>query len=110
MLTETPLRKKQPFQPNEALSKLRNVGPGICESFRLLGIETVEQLAEQGADDLYFKLSAIRGEKVDPCVHDVFTATIHQAKTGEAFSWWHYSDARKQRQKAGNFPSSVKTG
>lgn len=108
MLTEMPLRKKQPFQPDDALSKLKNVGPATRNDFRLLGIETVEQLAEQDADDLYFKLSATLGERVDPCVHDVFTATIHQAQTGEAFSWWHFSDARKQRQKAGDFPRSLK--
>ena len=108
MLTETSLRKKQPFQRVDALSKLKNVGPATRECFRLLGIETAEQLAEQDADDLYSKLSAKREASVDPCMHDIFTATIHQAQTGEAFSWWHFSDARKQRQKAGDFPRSFR--
>jgi hypothetical protein len=39
-------------------------------------------------------------------VHDVLSATINQARTGDALPWWHFSDARKRRQKANAFPVS----
>jgi len=106
MVLEAALREKHLSPPVDALSDLRNVGPVTRKNFRLLEIETLEQLAAQNADDLFRRLSEMRGERVDPCVHDIFSATIHQARTGDALPWWHFSGARKQRQKAGTFPKS----
>ena len=106
MATETPFGRNRLTTAKDALSNLRNVGPVTRKNFRLLGIETLEELAEQDADHLFVKLCAILGERVDPCVHDVFSATIHQARANEALPWWHFSDARKQRQKNGDFPNS----
>ncbi|MBT8411843.1 MAG: helix-hairpin-helix domain-containing protein [Octadecabacter sp.] len=107
MAADRSVRKDRSSKAKDVLSDLRNVGPVARKNFHLLGIETLEQLTEEDADDLYGKLSAILGERSDPCVHDVFSATIHQARTGEALPWWHFWDARKQRQKAGNFPKSI---
>lgn len=76
-----------------------NVGPAIRRDFQLLGIETIAQLAKQDADQLYGQLCSIIKDRVDPCVHDVFSATIHQAQTGEALLWWKFSAARKQRDR-----------
>lgn len=82
----------------DSLSSLKNVGPATRRNFTLLGIETTQQLANQNADQLYARLSGLSKDRVDPCVHDVFSATIHQARTGEALPWWSFSAARKQRQ------------
>ena len=83
----------------DSLSSLKNVGPATRRNFTLLGIETVQQLATQNPDQLYAQLSALSKDRVDPCVHDVFSATIHQARTGESLPWWRFSAARKRRQK-----------
>ena len=83
----------------DPLSDLKNVGPATRRNFTLLGIEPVQQLAQQDADQLYAQLSALSKDRVDPCVHDVISATIHQARTGEALPWWSFSAARKLRQK-----------
>jgi len=80
----------------DELSTLRNVGPKTREDFRYLGIETVAQLADREADELYEHLSRVKGCRLDPCVHDVFSAAIHQARTGEALPWWHFSSIRKK--------------
>jgi Pathogenicity locus len=80
-----------------ALSDLRNVGKAALADFQLLGIETVEQLAAEDADRLYDRLCALTNRRHDPCVHDVFSATIHQARTGEALDWWAFTPARKAR-------------
>ena len=37
------------------------------------------------------------GQRQDPCVWDTFAAAIHQARTGEALPWWHFTVERKRR-------------
>jgi hypothetical protein len=86
------------------LAGLRNVGKAALADFDRLGIATVAQLAGQSADDLYVRLCVESGARQDPCVHDVFAAAIHEAKTGEARKWWDFTGARKDRQSAGTFP------
>ena len=87
------------------LSALRNVGKATLADFHLLGVATVSDLATRDADALYVELERITGGRQDPCVHDVFSATIHEASTGEAKNWWEYTPARKARQVAGSFPA-----
>ena len=91
--------------PPTSLAKLRNVGKATLADFRLLGIATVGELAAQDADALYTRICEATSKRHDPCVHDVFAATIHEARTGEALDWWSYTAARKLRQAAGDFPS-----
>ena len=83
---------------------LRNVGPATLADFKVLGIGTLAQLATQDADELYLRLCQQTARRHDPCVHDVFTAAIHQARTGEGVDWWNFTPARKLRQVAGDFP------
>jgi Pathogenicity locus len=78
-----------------SLSHLRNIGPAALGDFALLGIETVVQLGECEADTLYNELQIRSGQRQDPCVWDVFAATIHQARTGEALNWWAFTAERK---------------
>lgn len=104
-MSRTPKRQRTASVETDPLLALRNVGPAIRRNFHILGIETPEQLAARTADDLYRRLGAALGERVDPCVHDVFSAAIHEARTGEARVWWAFSEARKDRQKAGDFPT-----
>ena len=87
------------------LSDLRNIGKAMLADLALLGITSVQQLAKQDADKLYTRLAVITGARHDPCVHDTFAAAIHQAKTGEALNWWAFTPLRKERQKAGTFPT-----
>jgi nucleotidyltransferase/DNA polymerase involved in DNA repair len=87
------------------LSALRNVGKATLADFQLLGIATVGDLATRDADELYLALERITGGRQDPCVHDVFAPTIHEASTGEAKNWWAFTPARKARQAAGSFPA-----
>jgi hypothetical protein len=74
----------------------------------LLGITTCAQLARRDPDALYAALERRTGRQQDPCVWDTFAAAIHQARTGEAQPWWHYTPVRKRRQAEGKFPSKPK--
>ena len=87
-----------------SLAKLRNVGKATLGDFETLGIATVGQLANADVDILYVQLCELTGQRHDPCVRDVFTAAIHQAKTGEAVNWWTYTPTRTSRQSRGTFP------
>ena len=85
------------------LSKLRNVGKATLGDFAVLGIESVEQLSACDPDILYHEIQARTGKRHDPCVWDVFAATIHQARTGEAQNWWAFTPVRKARVAAGDW-------
>lgn len=85
------------------LATLKNVGKAALADFAILGVTSRAELAACDPDDLYMKLCARTGQRHDPCVHDVFAATIHQARTGEALNWWAFTPARRERMQAGTF-------
>jgi hypothetical protein len=96
-------RTQRPALP-ATLGALRNIGAAMLADFKLLGVTSVSQLAEQDVDELYTRLCLITGVRQDPCVHDTFAAAIHQARTGEALNWWAFTALRKERQRQGRFP------
>jgi len=81
----------------DELLALRNIGPAMRRDFELLGIRSLRQLARCEAGRLYRRLETLTGRRHDPCVLDTFAAAIHQARSGEALPWWHFSRLRKQR-------------
>ena len=87
----------------DELLALANIGPAMRADFKLLGIDTVAQLAKQDPDKLYARLNKLTGRRHDPCVWDTFAAAINQARTGEAKEWWLWTKERKRRQAAGTF-------
>lgn len=93
-------------QADELLA-LKNIGPAMRRDLELLGIASVAQLARREPDALYRALARKTGQRQDPCVWDTFAAAIHQARTGEARPWWHYTPERKRRQAEGEFPLST---
>ncbi len=82
-------------------------GSAALADFAMPGIVSVADLANEEPDALYRRLCQMTHARHDPCVHDVFTAAIHQARTGEAHDWWRYSAARKSRQRQGTFPANI---
>ncbi len=77
------------------LADLANVGPATLGDFAVLGISSVKQLAQCDAMRLYETLCQRTGTRHDPCVIDVFMATIHQARGGRATPWWKFTPKRK---------------
>ncbi len=80
------------------LMSLSNVGKATLEDFKLLGIHSIKELAKCNPDELYNRLQKITKQKHDPCVWDVFAASIHEAKTGEKQKWWEWTKVRKTRR------------
>jgi hypothetical protein len=87
----------------DSLLALRNIGPAMRRDLTLLGVRSAAQLARHEPDRLYQRLQKITGQRHDPCVWDTFAAAVHQARTGEALPWWHFTARRKQRMAAGTF-------
>lgn len=90
-------------QTGDSLLALRNIGPAMRRDLALLGVHSPAQLARRDPDRLYARLQALTGRRRDPCVWDTFAAAIHQARTGEALPWWHFTAQRRKRQAAGTF-------
>ncbi|MBR0865906.1 hypothetical protein JQ614_30090 [Bradyrhizobium diazoefficiens] len=93
----------KPRKKCDELMLLANIGPAMRADLSALGINTVSELARKDPDELYLRLSALTGCRQDPCVWDTFAAAIHQARTGEATSWWKWTPERKRRQAKGEF-------
>src|SRR4051794_28453018 len=83
----------------DPLKGLRNVGKAALSDFALLGIHSRKQLAASDPDILFNELQHCTGERQDPCVRDVFAATIHECRTGEPLDWWLFTAERKQAGK-----------
>ncbi len=81
------------------LRDLRSVGPATLRDFELLGIHTVAQLLQKNPQRLYDQLCKLTGQRQDPCVLDVFSCAIAQAKNpnlpAEQCDWFYWSRLRK---------------
>ena len=80
------------------LRDLEGIGPAMLRDFDQLGIRSVAELAEQDPQELYERLSRITGTRQDPCVLDVFTCAVAQARDpelpDEQRKWWYWSRVR----------------
>jgi uncharacterized protein YktB (UPF0637 family) len=84
-----------------------NVGPAVEAHLVDLGIHAIDQLARQTADELYRRLQRRIGKACDPCLHDTFSAIIHEARTGQKRPWFSFTPARKRREATGQLDLRV---
>jgi hypothetical protein len=82
-----------------ALRDLISIGPAMLRDFKLLGVDSVAELARQNPESLYKKLCRVTGQRQDICVLDVFRAGVAQARNPrlpvEQCQWWYWSRQRK---------------
>jgi hypothetical protein len=80
-----------------------SIGPAMLRDFDLLRIRSVSQLARQNPQSMYERLSRITGQRQDPCVLDVFSAAVAQARNprlpAAQCQWWYWSKKRKTGKK-----------
>jgi predicted RecB family nuclease len=90
------------------LQDLVSIGPAMLRDFKMLGIQTVGQLARRNPEKLYEKLCTVTGQAQDICCLDVFRAAVAQAKDpqlpAEQCSWWYWSRKRKRALGEGKGP------
>ena len=78
-----------------------NVGPAVERYLLGLGVRSVETLARATPDDLFRRLRLRIGQACDPCLHDTFSAIVHEARTGEKTPWFAWTKDRKRREARG---------
>jgi nucleotidyltransferase/DNA polymerase involved in DNA repair len=81
------------------LGDLSGIGRAALGDFRVLGIQTVAELAGREGDQLYAELCERTGAVHDICVLDVMRCAVAQARDAELPAeqrqWWWWSRARK---------------
>jgi hypothetical protein len=87
---------------HRALDDLISIGPATLRDFKLLGVNSVAELARQNPEKLYGKLGRVTGQRPDICVLDTFRAGVAQARNphlpAELCKWWYWSRRRKARR------------
>src|SRR4051812_16694420 len=82
------------------LGDLVSIGPAMLRDFEMLGVKNVAQLAREEPDELYQRLCKLTRQRQDPCVLDVFSAAVAQARDPglpvAQRQWWYWSRKRKK--------------
>jgi len=90
---------KRTQRDRRELTQLISIGPATLRDFKLLGVNSVAELARQNPEKLYGKLSRVNGQRPDICVLDTFRAGVAQARNprlpAEQCKWWYWSRRRK---------------
>jgi hypothetical protein len=78
------------------LTELVNVGRSVARYFDRIGVTRIAQLVDQDPIELYERMSAAYGERLDPCLLDTVMSAVDQAEGKPARPWWHYTPERKR--------------
>jgi hypothetical protein len=81
----------------DSLTAIPNVGPAIARKLERLEISGVEDLRGRDGEELFERLCALEGRRLDPCLLDTFVAAVDYAGGAPARPWWEYSRERKAR-------------
>lgn len=94
--------KRTEKNPRE-LRDLTSIGPAMVRDFKLLGVDSVADLARQNPESLYKNLCRVTKQQQDICVLDTFRAAVAQARNpglpAEQCQWWYWSRRRKAGKK-----------
>ncbi len=78
------------------LEALPNIGKAIGADLRSIGVETPQELIGRDPFELYEKLCVKKGERIDPCVIDVFMSVVDFMEGSEPQAWWAFTSKRKE--------------
>ncbi len=77
------------------LEEIPGVGPKTASDLYDLGIRSVDDLAGRDPEELYDRLTALRGRDIDRCVLYVFRCAVYYAEDGrdpQKLKWWNWKD------------------
>jgi hypothetical protein len=86
--------------PPDALTAIPNVGPAVARKLARLGVGSIDDLRGRDGEELFERLCALEGRRLDPCLLDTFVAAVDYAGGAPARPWWEYSRERKARAAA----------
>ncbi|OSM04113.1 helix-hairpin-helix domain-containing protein [Magnetofaba australis] len=80
--------------------RLGSVGPSLAADLWRLGYADVENLCGENPAQMYTQFCELVGQRVDPCVEDVFRCAVAQAQNPELpeeqRQWWFWTPMRGQ--------------
>lgn len=79
------------------LVDLPNIGKAMANDLQMIGIDHPGKLIGKDPFDLYEELCDISGQRIDPCVIDVFISVVHFMEGGDPLPWWSFTKDRKKR-------------
>jgi hypothetical protein len=79
----------------KSFQDIPNVGAATEQDFLLLGLKSPIDLINKDPYKLYEELCHITQQKHDPCVIDVFIASVKYMQGEPAKKWWEYTSERK---------------
>lgn len=86
------------------LRHIPSVGASIAEDLWNLGVHSISDLAGRDPQDLYDRLCARTGTRVDRCMLYVFRCAVYFASTPnpdpDLLQWWRWKDTRDDRASA----------
>ena len=74
-----------------------NIGPAMSSDFSRMGFTTPQALIQQDPLELYRQVCTVDQQFHDPCVLDVFMATVDYMNGNPPQVWWNYTSDRKER-------------
>jgi len=93
-----PLDRSEYLLALSHFQSLGSIGPNSAQYLWDLGYRNIGQLKSANPCKMYGYFSNIVGQKVDPCVEDVFRCAVAQAKfpdlPEEKKQWWTWSNQR----------------
>ncbi|OGP50243.1 MAG: mitomycin resistance protein [Deltaproteobacteria bacterium RBG_13_43_22] len=78
------------------LVDLPNIGKATANGLQRIGIDHPRKLIGKDPLDLYQALCSIYGQKIDPCVLDVFMSAVYFMEGGDPLPWWSFTKDRKK--------------
>jgi hypothetical protein len=81
------------------LRTIPGIGPAMARDLWDLGIRSIGDLAAQDPEEMFERLRAMAGGKMDRCVLYVFRSAVYYASTPaaerdpEKLKWWNWKDA-----------------
>jgi Pathogenicity locus len=82
-----------------ALTAIPNVGPAIARKLAALDVAGADDLRGRDPEELFERLCAMEGRRLDPCLLDTIAAAVAYADGGPARPWWEFSRERKARER-----------
>ena len=87
-------------QTIKRFDQIINIGKAMAGDFERLGFQSPQALIGQDPLVMYQAICQTDNLFHDPCVLDVFMATVDYMNGGKPKSWWSFTKERKRRYTA----------
>ena len=77
------------------LEQIINIGPATSTDLKRMGILSPQQLIGRDPLEMYQQICHLDQQFYDPCVLDVFMATVDYMNGNRPQTWWSYTTERK---------------